>query len=83
VIETDNSDVAAIIAVLKFILENAAKFSVDQEVLFQELEQLGIPTDICKSIRKVYATNKDVLRTKQLQHILKSLRLLQSSSQSV
>jgi len=38
------SDVKAMIAALDFVLRNAAKYNVDEEVFSTELQQLGLPT---------------------------------------
>jgi hypothetical protein len=51
------SDVHALIAALNFILTNSAKHAVEPATLKQELEQLGLPSDICKTIQGVYAAN--------------------------
>ena len=43
------------VAALTFIIANAGKFDVDGvEVLPQELEQLGLPRDICRAICKSF-----------------------------
>lgn len=48
-------DVKAMVAALTFIIANAGKFDVDGvEVLPQELEQLGLPRDICRAICKSF-----------------------------
>jgi len=53
----ERADVKALIAALTFIFTNATKFQVEQEVLQMELEQLGLPSDICKSICRLYRTS--------------------------
>lgn len=51
----DTQDVKAMLAALTFIVSNATKFEVADDVLTMELEQLGLPRDICNAICKVYS----------------------------
>jgi hypothetical protein len=46
-----------ILAVLEFILKNAAKFDVEDLILNQELQQLGLPQENADSISKVFKVN--------------------------
>lgn len=51
----DSADIKAMIAAVRFILRSAAKYDVNSdEVLNMELQQLGLPADICKVICKCY-----------------------------
>uniref|UniRef100_A0A6A7G9Y0 COMM domain-containing protein 4-like n=1 Tax=Hirondellea gigas TaxID=1518452 RepID=A0A6A7G9Y0_9CRUS len=56
------SDVKAIVAALHFILSSGAKYEVAPGDFSQELQQLGLPKDICRSIVKSYSTNLVKLR---------------------
>ncbi len=60
----DTQDVKAMVAALTFILSNATKFDVSEDVLIIELEQLGLPQDICKAVVRVFSASKAEL----LQH---------------
>lgn len=51
-----------IISVLEFILKNAAKFDIEDLVLNQELQQLGLPQENAESISKVFKMKKGALR---------------------
>lgn len=61
-IHFDTSEVKAMIAALHFILSSAAKYDVEAEVLNEELQQLGLPADISKSMCKEFAPSKAALR---------------------
>ena len=43
-----------VMSVLEFILKNAAKFDVEDLILNQELQQLGLPQENAESISKVF-----------------------------
>eukprot|EP00823_Brevimastigomonas_motovehiculus_P008914 TRINITY_DN841_c0_g1_i1.p1 TRINITY_DN841_c0_g1~~TRINITY_DN841_c0_g1_i1.p1 ORF type:complete len:245 (+),score=59.95 TRINITY_DN841_c0_g1_i1:43-777(+) len=62
----ESGDVKAIIASLHFILRNSAKYNVDDTILLDELQQMGLPRDIATSIQRCYRTSKEKLR-KQLE----------------
>mmetsp|Transcript_36174 Transcript_36174/g.71126 ORF Transcript_36174/g.71126 Transcript_36174/m.71126 type:complete len:204 (+) Transcript_36174:68-679(+) len=52
----DAADIKAMIAALRFIIRSAAKYDVNaDEVLLMELQQLGLPMDICKVVCKCYS----------------------------
>lgn len=51
-----------IISVLEFILKNATKFDIDEVILNQELQQLGLPQENADSISKVYKNQKEKLK---------------------
>ncbi len=53
-----------IISVLEFILKTSTKFEVDDFVLNQELQQLGLPNENADSISKVYKNSKENLKKK-------------------
>ena len=55
-------EITIVISSLCFIIKSSAKFNVDDMMLSQELQQLGLPQDIADAISKVYKKNKDVLR---------------------
>ncbi|XP_061451595.1 COMM domain-containing protein 4 isoform X2 [Rhineura floridana] len=62
----ESGDVKATIAVLSFILSNAAKHNVDCESLSSELQQLGLPkehaTGLCRSYEEKQSLLQDSLR---------------------
>lgn len=49
-----SADTKAMIAALTFIYSNATRFDVAEDVLLAELEQLGLPIDIAKSMTKTF-----------------------------
>ena len=55
-------EITIVISSLCFIIKSSAKFNVDDMMLSQELQQLGLPQDIADAISKVYKKNKDILR---------------------
>lgn len=57
-----DGDIKAIMAALHFLLKNSAKYEVDEDILLQELPQLGLPLDICKAIVSEFVKFKDQLR---------------------
>ncbi|XP_051548853.1 COMM domain-containing protein 4-like isoform X3 [Myxocyprinus asiaticus] len=67
---SESGDVKASIAVLSFILSNAAKHDVDSESLSSELQQLGLPkehtTGLCKSYEDKHNALQEKLRESSL-----------------
>ena len=57
-----SEEITIVISSLCFIIKTSAKFNVDDMVLSQELQQLGLPQDTADAISKVYKKNKDILR---------------------
>ena len=55
-------EITIVISSLCFIIKSSAKFNVDDMILSQELQQLGLPQDTADAISKVYKKNKDILR---------------------
>ena len=55
-------EITIVISSLCFIIKSSAKFNVDDMMLSQELQQLGLPQDIADAISKVYKKNRDILR---------------------
>ncbi|EGG23897.1 pleckstrin domain-containing protein [Cavenderia fasciculata] len=55
-------DIKALIAALHFIIFNGVKNDVDDSILSNELQQLGLPKEHCDSISRAYRDNKDKLR---------------------
>ena len=47
-------EITIVISSLCFIIKSSAKFNVDDMMLSQELQQLGLPQDIADAISKVY-----------------------------
>ena len=50
------------IASIHFIITCAAKYDVDDKILIQEIQQLGLPKENSETICKQYRENKDNLR---------------------
>ena len=55
-------EITIVISSLCFIIKSSGKFNVDDLMLSQELQQLGLPQDNADAISKVYKKNKDILR---------------------
>ena len=55
-------EASIVISVLDFIFRNAPKPDVDDNILNQELQQLGLPQEIAESISKVFKREKNKLR---------------------
>jgi hypothetical protein len=51
-----------IISVIEFIIKNAAKFDIDEGILNQELQQLGLPQENADSITKVFRNHRENLK---------------------
>ncbi|KAL0480334.1 commd4 [Acrasis kona] len=49
------------IASLLFIIQNAARFDVDDQKLSFELQQIGLPKESCESLSRSYKIEKDRL----------------------
>ena len=57
-----SEEILIVISSLCFIIKSSAKFNVDDLILSQELQQLGLPQDNADAISKVYKKNKEILR---------------------
>ena len=55
-------EITIVISSLCFIIKSSGKFNVDDMMLSQELQQLGMPQDNADALSKVYKKNRDVLR---------------------
>lgn len=55
-------DLKGSIAAFDFIFSNAAKYFVESETLSNELQQLGLPKELAKSVHKVYDDKLESLR---------------------
>ena len=58
----NEQEIKIVISVLDFIFRNSAKFNVEDIVLSQELQQLGLPQENAESISKVFKNQKNKLR---------------------
>jgi len=68
----DVSDTKAALAALRFILNNAAKYDVEESALANELGQLGMPKEHGDAICKAFREGKDKMREtlkKQILHL--------------
>lgn len=68
-------DIKAMIAALHFILLNSAKYNCDEKILLLELQQLGLPKDICNTICRSSRANKDTLRVHLTNNVLQVPRI--------
>ena len=71
------SDTKGSIAALHFVVENAAKFGVDETTLHQELQQLGLPKENCDALSRQYRDNRAALRAKLVGAAYKHSTLLE------
>lgn len=78
--DLSHNECQTIVAIVDFILGNAAKNNVESETLLKELIDLGIPKENCQSICKIYEANLEKLRQAFMQ---KTLRLNAFDSISV
>ena len=60
-IQLEPSDIKALIAALHFIYASAVRWAVEGVVLLMELEQLGLPKDVCTAMVKEYDGARDDL----------------------
>lgn len=56
------SDIKGAIAAIHFMITSAAKYDVEDKVLIQEIQQLGLPKENSETVAKQYRENKDALR---------------------
>lgn len=78
--EFSKAECQTIVAMVDFILANAAKNNIESDVLLKELIDLGIPKENCQSLCKILEANLEKLRSTFKQQ---SLRLNQFDSISV
>jgi hypothetical protein len=64
-----------IISSLEFIIKNSTKFDVEDIILNQELQQLGLPQENADSITKVFKNQKENLKKKLSQETFTLNRL--------
>jgi len=58
------SDTKAAIAELDFIFQNAVKYEIDESILKNELQQLGLPKEHSEMVAKLFRENFDNLKTR-------------------
>ncbi|KAJ4461543.1 hypothetical protein PAPYR_2134 [Paratrimastix pyriformis] len=69
------SDMHAAMAVLRFILANAARYETPESTLIDELQQIGLPREHCDQIHQQYVASKETMiaslkaRTLALPHL--------------
>ena len=61
-IQLEPSDIKALIAALHYVYASAVRWGVEGVVLLMELEQLGLPKDVCTAMVKEYDVARDELR---------------------
>jgi hypothetical protein len=59
----DDSALKAVINTIYFIVSNATRYDIDPNILYPELEQLGLPSDVAKSLSKIYLAYQAQLTT--------------------
>jgi hypothetical protein len=57
------NDIKGAIAAIHFMITSAAKYDVEERVLIQEIQQLGLPKENSETICKQYRETKDTLRS--------------------
>lgn len=67
----DDHELKAIINTIHFIITNATRFNIDPQILYPELEQLGLPSDVSKSLAKIYMAYQSSLAQKLASQTLK------------
>eukprot|EP00005_Dracoamoeba_jomungandri_P001368 CAMPEP_0174253698 /NCGR_PEP_ID=MMETSP0439-20130205/3064_1 /TAXON_ID=0 /ORGANISM="Stereomyxa ramosa, Strain Chinc5" /LENGTH=195 /DNA_ID=CAMNT_0015334869 /DNA_START=15 /DNA_END=602 /DNA_ORIENTATION=- len=60
----DTGSVKGAVAAFTFILYNAAKYDVPDDVLVKEIMQLGLPKETCTALLGPFAANREKLRAK-------------------
>ena len=60
----ERSSVKAIVASLRYVLANAAKYDIASQELVPELSQLGLPSENCSAIAKPYEANRTRIAAK-------------------
>lgn len=68
------ADIKALISALYYIITNSIKYTVNSTILLSELQQLGLPVDICIAIVKQYS-----IYTEQLLQYIKNNKILRLS----
>lgn len=70
-ISFDPDELRAMVAALHFIFHHSAQYDVDAlGVLFGELQQLGLPRDICSVIVKTFQQSKEMIRNTLRKEVL-------------
>ena len=70
-ISFDPDELRAMVAALHFIFRHSAQYDVDPlGVLFGELQQLGLPRDICSAIVKTFQQSKEMIRNTLRKEVL-------------
>lgn len=69
--EFSKQECQTVVAMVDFILANAAKNNVESESLLKELIDLGIPKENCQSLCKILEANLDKLRSTFKQNSLR------------
>jgi hypothetical protein len=64
-------DIKSAIASLLFIIQNAARFDVDDQKLSFELQQIGLPKESSESLSRSYKTEREKLVQQLKQHTLR------------
>jgi hypothetical protein len=64
-------DVKSAIASLLFIIQNAARFDVDDQKLSFELQQIGLPKESSESLSRSYKGEREKLVEEMKKHTLR------------
>ncbi|KAF0700156.1 Aste57867_9284 [Aphanomyces stellatus] len=67
VVAVGELDAKAILVSIKWIVVHAAKYDIQESVLLPEVQQLGLPSDVARTIVSVYESHHTALRH-HLQH---------------
>jgi hypothetical protein len=66
-------DVKSAIASLIFIIQNAARFDVDDQKLLLELQQIGLPKESSDSLARSYKAERERIVQQLKQHTLRCM----------
>jgi len=69
-------DIKGAIAAIHFMVSNAAKYDVEDNVFVQEIQQLGLPKENTDMIAKQLRETKDLLRAKFAENSYRISRLI-------
>lgn len=70
------SDIRGSIAVIHFMIMNAARFDLDESSLLQEIQQLGLPKENSEAVARQFREHKDLLRTQLAEDSYRIAKLL-------
>ena len=70
------SDILATLAAIRWVLSSATRYSVDETVLNNELQQMGLPKENSDGLSRPYRIHRDRLQAQALEDALRLPRLV-------